>query len=84
MYYSGREFTAMLTKMESKKRIEEEVLKLIEESSQKEFSSLYDVYKDNPNKVSLINEKCRLSIMNHGELLTAKLGNKRASNVKKG
>lgn len=42
----------MLGKMENKKKIEEDVLKMIEESNQKEFSSLYDVYKDNPNKVN--------------------------------
>jgi ferric iron reductase protein FhuF len=52
MHYSGREFTIMLGKMENKKKIEEDVLKMIEESNQKEFSSLYDVYKDNPNKVN--------------------------------
>jgi ferric iron reductase protein FhuF len=53
----------MLGKMESKKRIEEDVMKLIEESNQKEFSSLYDVYKDNPNRVNLNNEKIRCSQM---------------------
>ena len=39
-------FQQSLSKLDGKKKIEEEILKVIEESKQSEIDSLYDIYQD--------------------------------------
>ena len=46
MYKKGKQFEYLLSKIDDKKKIEERVSMLIDESKNNEICSLYDVYLD--------------------------------------